>query len=160
MHSVFSSLCCMRISVFEVKLLTRDQYQNAIPKSVPLYELKKIQLHFTLMTRASTGHLKTFITRLGSSIWVWIEILQLITKHQTNKQKTKQTIAKHQTKNKTQNKPLHSSMNSASCIQQMFHYYDSVAVSLQVSKFRHDKPSRRLTTCFLAWIYDRRWPGW
>ena len=53
----------MRISVFEIMSVYPiiDQYQNAIPKAMPLHELKKdqIQQRFTLMTQDSIGPLKT-----------------------------------------------------------------------------------------------------
>ena len=52
-QSIFSSLSRMRISVFEVMSVDLiNRYQNAIPKAMPLHELKKVQLqeHCTLMT--------------------------------------------------------------------------------------------------------------
>ena len=38
-----------------------DRYQNAMPRAMPLHELKKFQPQerFTLMTHDSIGHLKT-----------------------------------------------------------------------------------------------------
>ena len=51
----------MRISIFEVmSVYPIDRYQNAIPRAMPLHELKKVQLqeHFTPMTHDSIGHLK------------------------------------------------------------------------------------------------------
>ena len=40
--SIFSLLSCMRVSVFEViNVYPIDQYQNAIPRVMPLHELKK-----------------------------------------------------------------------------------------------------------------------
>ena len=58
----FLSLSRMLISVFEVmSIYMIDRYQNAIPRAMPLHELKKVQLQerFTLMTHDSIGHLKT-----------------------------------------------------------------------------------------------------
>ena len=52
----------MRISVFQVmSVYPIDRYQNAIPRAMPLHELKKVQLQkcFMLMTHDSIGHLKT-----------------------------------------------------------------------------------------------------
>ena len=107
----FSSLSCKRITVFEVmKVYPIDRYQNAIPKAMPLHDLKKkssiARAQFILMTHDSTGHLKT----------LWMTILSLIggiiesewkrhsSKKQTNKNKqtnkTKQNKTK-QNKNKT-----------------------------------------------------------
>ena len=52
----------MRISVFEVVgSYPIDQYQNSIPRAMPLSELKKVQLKelFMLMIQDSIGCLKT-----------------------------------------------------------------------------------------------------
>ena len=52
------------VCIFEVMsfyLILIDRYQNAIPRGMPLIELKKVehQERFTLMTHNSIGHLKT-----------------------------------------------------------------------------------------------------
>ena len=59
---VFSSLCHMRISIFEVmNVYPIDRYPSATPRAMLLHELKKVQLQerFTLMTYGAIGHLKT-----------------------------------------------------------------------------------------------------
>ena len=57
----------MRISVFEVmNVYPIHRYQNAIPRAMPLHELKKVQLQEHLMTRDSIFHLKTLCTSVLS----------------------------------------------------------------------------------------------
>ena len=59
-RSVFSSLSRECISVFEVmSVYPISRYQNAIPRAVPLHELKKVPECFTLVIHDSIGHLKT-----------------------------------------------------------------------------------------------------
>ena len=51
----------MRISVFDgTSVYLMDRCQNAIPRAMPLHELKQVQLkeHFMGMTNDSFGHLK------------------------------------------------------------------------------------------------------
>ena len=81
----FSSPSRMRVSVFEVmSVYSIDQYQNAVPKAMLLYELKKILLQerFTLMTYDSIGLLKQTLHEFfvaDRCCWVWIKTLQLTT---------------------------------------------------------------------------------
>ena len=57
------------LSVFEVmSVYPIDCYKNAIPRGMPIHELKKVHLqeHFTLMTQDTFGHLKTFLMKVLS----------------------------------------------------------------------------------------------
>ena len=59
----------MPISFFDVmSVYLTDQYQIAIPRVMPLHELKKVQLQecFTLMTQDFIGRLKTLCMNILS----------------------------------------------------------------------------------------------